>query len=101
MLRMLSGRLLLGMGEAGCVRMLLINTLQIKKGNRKLYCSKFMIYIDIKLRMEMGNVPKRQQPDHRADNSRKATNGFSMQRETPPPGGIRQLAPKHICILVQ
>ena len=25
----------------------------------------------IKLRMEIGNVPKRQQPDHRADNSRR------------------------------
>ena len=30
----------------------------------------------IKLRMEMGNVPKRQQPDHRADNSRRSPTGL-------------------------
>ena len=30
----------------------------------------------IKLRMEMRNVPKRQQPDHRADNSRRTSTGL-------------------------
>ena len=33
----------------------------------------------MKLRKEMGNVSKRQQPDHRADN----TNGSSTQRKIP------------------
>ena len=46
----------------------------------------------IKLRIEMGNMSKRQQPDHRVDNSQKATNGSSMQLETPAPGGVLQLA---------
>ena len=47
----------------------------------------------IKLRMEMGNVSKRQQPDHSADNSRRPPMAFSMQRQTPAPGGVLQLAP--------
>ena len=37
--------------------------------------------IQVKLRMETVNVSKRQQPN-------KATNGSSMQRETPAPGGV-------------
>ena len=28
----------------------------------------FIVFVQIKLRMERGNVPKRQQPDHGADN---------------------------------
>ena len=53
--------------------------------------------------MEMGNVSKRQQPDHRADNNRRAPMGLQwrMQQETPATGGVLQLAPKQICILVQ
>ena len=49
----------------------------------------------------MGNVPKRQQPDHRNIQQQKVTNRTSMLREIPAPGGVRQLAPKQICILVQ
>ena len=30
-----------------------------------------------------------------------ATNGSSIQRETPAPGGVLKLAPKQKCILVQ
>ena len=48
----------------------------------------------IKLRMEMGNVPKRQQPDHRKKQQQKVINRSSMQREIPVPGGVLQLAPK-------
>ena len=56
-----------------------------KLGNRRwptdnTFMSNLPVYfltIDIiKLRMEMGNVPKRQQPDHRADNSRKSPSGL-------------------------
>ena len=45
--------------------------------------------------MEMGNLSKRQQPDHRKTyNSRiKVTNRSSMQRKIPAPGGVLQLAP--------
>ena len=47
--------------------------------------------------MEMGNVPKRQQPDHRADNSRRSPTGLQlMQQEILAPGGVFQLAPKQI-----
>ena len=30
----------------------------------------------------------------------KATNGSSIQRETPAPGGVLQLAPTQICLIV-
>ena len=52
--------------------------------------------IDIKFRMEMGNMSKRQQPYQRTENSRnrKATNGSSIQRENPAPEGGLQLAHK-------
>ena len=40
----------------------------------------------IKLRMEMGNVPKRQQPDHRKKQQQKVTNRSSMKREIPAHG---------------
>ena len=55
----------------------------------------------IKLRMDMGNVSKRQQPDHRADNSQRQPMRLQCIEETPAPGGVLQLAPKQICILVQ
>ena len=41
-----------------------------------------------------GECVKEQQPDQRADNSRKATNGSSMQWENSKPGDVIQLAPK-------
>ena len=44
----------------------------------------------------MGNVPKRQQPDHRKKQQQKVTNWSSMQREIPTPGGVLQLVPKQI-----
>ena len=50
----------------------------------------------IKLRMEMGNVSKRQQPDHRKKQQQKVANRSSMQRKIPAPGGVLQLAPKQI-----
>ena len=31
--------------------------------------------------MEMGNVPKRQQPDHRADNSRRSPTGLQCNEK--------------------
>ena len=46
--------------------------------------------------MEMGNVPKRQQPDHRKKQQQKVTNRSSMQREIPAPGGVLQQAHKQI-----
>ena len=51
--------------------------------------------------MEMGNVSKRQQPDHRTGNSRRSPTGLPMQQEIPAPEGVLQLAPKQINILVQ
>ena len=56
----------------------------------ELFKSTFQIDMEIKLRMEIGNVPKRQQPDHRADNR------SSIQREILAPGGVLRLAPKQI-----
>ena len=35
----------------------------------------------IKLRKEMGNVSKRQQPDHRADNSRRPSMGLQCSEK--------------------
>ena len=35
----------------------------------------------MKLRMEMGNVSKRQQPDHRADNSRRSPTGLQCNEK--------------------
>ena len=35
--------------------------------------------------MEMGNVPKRQQPDHRADNSRRSPTGPQCNEKFPHP----------------
>ena len=56
----------------------------------------------MKLRIEMGNMPKRQQPDQRADKSRSPPKGISTQRENPAPGGRMQLVPnKKRCALVQ
>ena len=43
--------------------------------------------------MEMGNVSKRQQHDHITDNCINIINMSSMQRETPAPGGVLQMAP--------
>ena len=46
-----------------------------------LFFTKYLIYqfySIIKLRMEMGNVPKRQQPDHRKKQQQKVTNRSSM-----------------------
>ena len=37
-----------------------------------------VLIILIKLRMEKGNVSKRQQPDHRTDNSRRSPTGLHM-----------------------
>ena len=37
--------------------------------------------IKLKLRMEMGNVSKRQQPDHRADNSRRPPIGLQCSEK--------------------
>ena len=55
-----------------------------------------------KMRMEMGNVSKRQQPDHAWNRQQqKVTNRSSMQGEIPEPGDDLQLAPKQIFILVQ
>ena len=44
-----------------------------------------MIYNEIKLRMEIGNVSKRQQPDHRKDNSRSSPTGFQFSEIFPHP----------------
>ena len=41
----------------------------------------------IKLRMEMGNVSKRQQPDHRTDNSRRSPTGLQCNEKFPHPVG--------------
>ena len=35
--------------------------------------------------MEMGNVPKRQQPDHRKDNSRRSPTGLQCSEKFPHP----------------
>ena len=45
--------------------------------------------------MEMGNVSKQQQPNHRAINSRRPPMGLQCTEKLP------QLAPEQICILVQ
>ena len=58
--------------------------------------NRYFIHISrrfIKLRMEMGNVPKRQQSDRQ---QQKVTSRSSMQREIPAPGSVLQLAPKQI-----
>ena len=39
----------------------------------------------IKLRMEMGNVSKRQQPDYRTDNSRRSPTGLQCSEKFPHP----------------
>ena len=39
----------------------------------------------IKLRKEMGNVPKRQQPDHRADKSRRSPTSLQCNEKFPHP----------------
>ena len=44
-----------------------------------------LIEIKIKLRMKMGNVPKRQQPDHRKDNSRRSPTGLQCGEKFPHP----------------
>ena len=43
----------------------------------------FSNQISIKLRMEMGNVSKRQQPDQRSENSQRQTNGSLTLQENP------------------
>ena len=57
--------------------------------------------IIIKLRMEMGNVSKRQQPNQRAENIRRPLSGSSTQRENLTPGDVLKLAPKQKCVLVK
>ena len=47
----------------------------------------------------MGNVSKRNNPTTEQTTA-EGPNGSSMQRETPAPGGVLQLAPTEICILV-
>ena len=39
----------------------------------------------IKLRMEMGNVSKRQQPDHRKNNNRRSPTGLQCNEKFPHP----------------
>ena len=46
-----------------------------------LHCIKLAMLRLIKLRMEMGNVPKRQQPDHRKNNSRKSPTGLQCSEK--------------------
>ena len=48
------------------------------------------VFYHVKLRMEMGNVSKRQQPDHRADNSRRPPMG--LQRSEKPPHHVCQFS---------
>ena len=47
-----------------------------------IFCEKCSIlFILMQLRMEMGNVPKRQQPDHRVDNSRRSPTGLQCNEK--------------------
>ena len=41
--------------------------------------------LHVKLRMEMGNVSQRQQPDHGADNSRRPPIGLQCSEKLPHP----------------
>ena len=54
------------------------NTLLLGRPIFVLYYTCGNTLLRIKLRMEMGNVPKRQQPDHRKKQQQKVTNRSSM-----------------------
>ena len=58
-----------------------------KKGRKKLKKNRFILFSNfrIKLRMEMGNVSKRQQPDQRADNSWRPPMGLQCSEKFPHP----------------
>ena len=51
-----------------------------------------IFYGKIRSEMEMGNVSKRQQPDQRAENSRRPTMGLRYREKIPHPGGGGALA---------
>ena len=61
----------------------------------------FILNNQSKLRKEIGNVSKRQQPDHRADNSRRPPMGLLCSEKIPHPEASFNWPLKKICILVQ